>query len=50
MYREVWQLTVECPRYNYDPSTDFFAHPALRKMEKDKAFKIIIKAQKQAEM
>jgi hypothetical protein len=44
MHGKVWQLTVGCPRHNHDPSTSLFAHPALRKIEKDKAFKATIKA------
>jgi hypothetical protein len=50
MHGEVWQLTVGCPRHNHDPSTGLSAYPALRKMEKNKAFKATIKAQKQAGM
>jgi hypothetical protein len=41
---------VGCPRHNHDPFIGLSAHPALRKMEKDKAFKATIKAQKQAGM
>jgi hypothetical protein len=43
-------LTVGYPRHNHDPFTGLSAHPALRKIEKDKAFKATIKAQKQAGM
>jgi hypothetical protein len=50
MNGEVWQLIVGCPHHNHEPSLDPAAHPALRKLEKDLAFKATVKAQKHAGM
>jgi MULE transposase domain len=47
---EAWQLSVEYSHHNHEPSIDRAAHPALRKMEKDLAFKAAVKAQKHAGM
>jgi hypothetical protein len=47
---EAWQLTVENPRHNHDPTLEPAAHAAHRRLQKTPGFKATVKAQKHAGM